>query len=115
MIVLIVCNVGLNFTVFLSLGAVAVLVESRTKNASRIGYASGGTMGFARTRLGLCSPAPARDREQEEQRGTVKESRIRDRNAARSTHVGRIHVKSSCQSKDQRESSADQPEPITYE
>ena len=67
------------------------------------------------TGLGLCSPAPARDREQEEQRGTVKESRIRDRNAARSTHVGRIHVKSSCQSKDQRESSADQPEPITYE
>jgi hypothetical protein len=63
---------------------------------------------FARTRLGLCGPAPARNRQQEKQRTTVKKTRIGNGRAARNTHEGRNLVKCGEHSKEQREDSADQ-------
>ena len=62
----------------------------------------------ARTSLGLCSPAPARNRQQEKQRSAVKKTRVRNGNASRNTHEGRNPVKSSEHPKDQRKDSADQ-------
>ena len=63
---------------------------------------------FARTSLGLCSPAPTRNRQQEKQPGTVKETHVGNGTAAGSAHVGRNYAKSSEHPKDQREDSADQ-------
>ena len=61
-----------------------------------------------RTTLGLCRPAPARNCQQEKQRGAVKETQVGKGNAARSAHAGEINVKSSENPKDQREGRADQ-------
>jgi hypothetical protein len=58
--------------------------------------------------LGLRSPAPARNCQQEKQRGTVKEAQVGNGTAARKTQGGRNKFESSEQSKDQREDSADQ-------
>ena len=64
---------------------------------------------FARAlHLGLSSPAPARNRQQEKQRCSVKETHVGDGIAARSTHVGESNLKSIEHLKDQREDSADQ-------
>jgi hypothetical protein len=85
-----------------------MLVEPRTKNASRIGYASGGTVGFARTSLGLCRPAPTRDRKQEKQRGAVEETHVGNVGATRNTKGGRKHLECCEHPQDQRENCADQ-------
>jgi hypothetical protein len=58
--------------------------------------------------LGLCSPAPARNPQQEKQCCSVKETQVRNGIAAGSTHVEEMYVKSSEHPKDQREDSADQ-------
>jgi len=58
------------------------------------------------TGLGLCSPAPARNRKQEKQRGTVKETQVRNGTSTRKTQDH--DLESSEHSKDQREDSADQ-------
>lgn len=58
--------------------------------------------------LRLCSPAPTRNRQQEKQRCSVKETHVGDGIAARSTHVEKMYVKSIEGPKDQREDSADQ-------
>jgi hypothetical protein len=57
----------------------------------------------APTSLGLCSPAPARNSQQEKQGGTVKETHVGNRTAAGSPHMGRNYVKSSKRPKEQRE------------
>jgi hypothetical protein len=49
----------------------------------------------ARTSLGLWSPAPTRNRQQEKQRSGVKETQVGNGVAARSTHVRRNQVNSS--------------------
>src|SRR5271169_4359208 len=62
----------------------------------------------ARTGLGLWSPAPTRDRQQEKQRSGVKETQVGNGVAARSTHLWQNHVESKQRPKDQREDGADQ-------
>ena len=59
-----------------------------------LGYASGGTVDFARSSLGLCRPTPTRDRKQEKQRGTVKETHVGNVGATRNTKGGRKHFES---------------------
>jgi hypothetical protein len=61
-----------------------------------------------RISLGLCSPARARNRHQEKQRITVKETDVGNGTTAKSADVERIYVKNSEHPKDQREDSADQ-------
>ena len=58
--------------------------------------------------LGLCSPAPTRNPQQEKQCCSMKETQVRNGIAAGSTHVEEMYVKSREQPKDQREDSADQ-------
>jgi hypothetical protein len=58
--------------------------------------------------LGLGSPAPARNRQQEKQRCSMKETQMGNGIAAGSTYVQDSNLKSIEHLKDQREDSTDQ-------
>jgi hypothetical protein len=62
----------------------------------------------ARTSLGLRSPAPTRDRQQEKQHGTVKEAQMGNGAAAVNTNQGRNYIKYGESPKDQCKDGTDQ-------